>query len=288
MSKETTAPADTLADDEVLAGANAPAAAKPTDVVTLADDDGMAVGKDGEDADERDDEEASDEAESGEGVKKPSGSARLKARLERLARENEELRRSLAPPAPAAFGDDRDLVPPREQDFRNDYFAYERALQDYRVRKAIRDEHRRLAAHQVAEHAAHQHRARLSAYNDRLDEVKDRIPDFDSVMRDSKGIAVRDDVLGLILGDMKGPLIAYHLAKNPGKVDTLNRMHPIEAAREIGNLSARIRGPQGKKATSAPPPPRRPSGGAAPRGKSYADMSMDEYVRARAADLKPR
>ncbi len=281
------------ADDDTLAGAAAPAETRPSDAVTLADDDGIVIGADGDDAQEHDTEQDGDEqqseAEQADGAKKrPSGSARLKARLQRLTRENEELRRALAPPAPAYPGDDRDLVPPREQDFRHDYFAYERALQDYRVRKAIRDEHRRISAHQEQQRAAHEHRARFSAYNDRLDDVKDRIPDFDTVMQGSKGVAIRDDVLGLILGDSKGPLIAYHLAKNPDKVDALNGMHPIEAAREIGSLSARIRGPMAKKATSAPPPPSRPSGGAVPRGKNYADMSMDEYVRARAGELKGR
>jgi len=270
-----------------VTGAKAQATASPTEAVTLAEDDGMTGGPDGDDEPET--EEEYDDAEPAEAARKrPSGSARLKARLARLERENEELREALAPRAPAGMGDDRDLVPPREQDFRNDYFAYERALQDYLVRKAIRDEHRRLAAQQDQERAERESRARFSAYNDRLGEVKDRIPDFDAVMRGSKGVVIRDDLLGLVLGDKKGPLIAYHLAKNPDKVETLNRMHPVEAAREIGNLSARIRGPQSKKATSAPPPPSRPSGGASPRSKSYADMSMDEYVRARSAEHKAR
>jgi len=290
MTNDTAMPADTLAhDDETQAGANAQADNKTKDVVTLAEDDDIVVGADGADDDnERDNSEPHDD-ESDDGAKKrPSGSARLKARLERLTRENDELRQALAPRAPARPLDDRDLVEPRERDFPNDYFAYERALQDYRVRKAIRDEHRFIAAQQQQEQTERDARARFSAYNDRLDELRDRIPDFETAIRQSMGISIRDDVLGLILGDKKGPLIAYHLAKNPDKVDALNRMHPVEAAREIGSLSGRIRGPQSKQVTNAPPPPSSPRGGASPRGKSYADMSMDEYIRARAAELKAR
>lgn len=283
-----TAPADTLAqDDTTPAGADAQADINSKDAVTLAEDDDIVIGADGADDDhEREDDETGDAEPADAAKRRPSGSARLKARLDRLARENEELRQALAPRAPGALLDDHDLVEPRERDFPNDYFAYERALQDYRVRKAIRDEHRLIAVQQEQERADREARARFATYNDRLGEVRDRIPDFETAMRQSMGISIRDDVLGLILGDKKGPLIAYHLAKNPDKVDALNRMHPVEAAREIGSLSARIRGPQGKQATTAPPPPSSPRGGTSPRTKSYADMSMDEYVRARAAELK--
>jgi hypothetical protein len=291
MSNDTTPPAVTLADEETHAGTAGAADNTQADVIVLAGDDTVVIHTDGNETQDGGDKHESGEhdTEHDDGAKKrPSGSARLKARIERLSRENEELRRSLAH-APAPQGDDSDLVPPREQDFKHDYFAYERALQDYRVRKAIRDEHRRIADQQQHQRAAQEHRARLSAYRERLDEVKDRIPDFDEVMRGSHAIALRDDVLGLVIGDKKGPLIAYHLARNPEKIEALNAMHPIEAAREIGSLSARIRGPMVRKTTNAPPPPTYPSGGGiAPRGRDYADMSMDEYVRARAAELKDR
>src|SRR5581483_8116055 len=230
------------------------------DYVTLADDDEdeIVIG----------DDEGEDEGEQGEqeGEGRPrrrSGSARLRARLARVERENRELRDAVthgARRAPAASGDD-DLVAPKESDFPNDYLAFEAAMQDYRVRKAIREENQRVAKEQSDADAERATRVKLSAYNDRLETVKDRIPDFDDVMAEARGQQIRDDVLDQILDSAKGPLIAYHLAKNPGKVDALNRMSPLEAAKEIGRLEARIRGPQAKKVTRAEAPLKSPKGG---------------------------
>lgn len=261
------------------------------DFVTLAeDDDAIVVGEDGEDDDDADEDKGEGEGEPKEGEegskKRPSGSARLKARAARLERENAELRNRLQAPrrAPAAEADDSDLKEPKESDFPNDYLAYERALRGYETRKAIREENRRVAKEQSDDDADRAHRETVRAYNDRLETVKDRIPDFDDVMAESKGMQIRDDVLNQVLESSKGPLIAYHLAKNPDKVDALNRMSPLEAAREIGRLEARIRGPQSKKATSAKSPIRAPKGGTGgsdARPKDPDKMTMAEYEKAR-------
>lgn len=254
---------------------------KPKDHVTLADDEEEIVVGD----DDADDGEGGGEDEGGEGdeAERLSRSQRRrqaqKARMQRLERENAELRELMARgqrPAGSADDDDKDLVEPKESDFPNDYLAYERAKQQYDVRKAIRDENRRVADANRKADAERAHIAKLSAYDARLDVVKDRIPDFDDVMKAAQGREIRDDVLDLILDDKKGPLIAYHLAKNPDKVDALNRMSPVAAAREIGSLSARIRGPQSKKATTAPKPKSTPKGGSEP-SSSQRELSVEEW-----------
>jgi hypothetical protein len=91
---------------------------------------------------------------------------------------------------------------------------------------------------------------------------------------------IRDDVRDLLLESNKGPLIVYHLAKHPEKVAALNRMSPTAAAREVGSLEARIRGPQPKTRSKAPPPKPAPrgSGGGSSLGRRSPDaMSNDEY-----------
>jgi hypothetical protein len=116
-----------------------------------------------------------------------------------------------------------------------------------------------------------------------LETVKDRIPDFDRVMASAGGLEIRGDLRDLILDSAKGPLLAYHLAKNPDRVADLNRMSPAAAAKEIGSLEARIRGPNPKTVTRVKTPPRAPRGGTAARAPNPADMSMEQYIAARKA-----
>jgi hypothetical protein len=214
--------------------------------------------------------------------KRRSGSQRAKARIQALQREIEELKRGQARFASAAAGDD-DLFEPREEDFPNDYLAYDRALRDYQTRKAIRDEKRRDAAANARAYAEAEARTRLAGYNVRLETVKDRIPDFDRVMVSAGGLEIRGDLRDLILDSPKGPLLAYHLAKNPDKLAELNRMSPSAAAKDIGSLEARIRGPNPKTVTRARTPAHPPRGGTAARVSDPAEMTMEQYVAARKA-----
>ena len=262
------------------------------DFVTLADDgEDIVVGDDGDGEVEDqtgDGETEGKDGEGGEGEpkpdgarKRPSGSARLKARLRAAEEELAELRQMPAPRVPAR---DDDLVEPKESDFPNDYLAYERAMRAYETRKAIRDENRRVALEQSRANGERESRAKVRAYNARLDEVKDRIPDFDATLKAAAGTEIRDDVVGLILESAKGPLIAYHLARNPDRVEALNRMSPVEAAREIGRLEARIRGPQAKKITDAKTPIRPVRGGGGRTEKPLAEESVESYFARRNAE----
>ncbi|HTY70394.1 MAG TPA: hypothetical protein VMH36_27320, partial [Alphaproteobacteria bacterium] len=128
-----------------------------------------------------------------------------------------------------------------------------------------------------------EHRVRLAGFSARLGEVRDRIADFDRVMAAAGGVGVRNDVRDLILDSPKGPLLAYYLAKNPDRIAELNRMPPSAAAKEIGSLEARIRGPKPRTVTRAKAPAQTPRGGTAARGANPADMSMADYVAARKA-----
>jgi hypothetical protein len=286
MNTAVNAPAATPAGGEPTPGHEA----EQDDYVTLAgeddadDDSGEPndAGEPSDDGEGGDGEANAGDEEDGAKPKRRSGSQRAKARIQALQREIEELKRGQARHAPAAAGDD-DLIEPREADFPNDYLAYDRALRDYQTRKAIRDEKRRDAEANARARAETEARTRLAGYNVRLETIKDRIPDFDRVMASAGGLEIRGDLRDLILDSAKGPLLAYHLAKNPDKLAELNRMPPAAAAKDIGSLEARIRGPNPKTVTRAKTPAHAPRGGTASRAPNPADMSMEQYIAARKA-----
>jgi hypothetical protein len=263
---------DTAIETETTATADA--AAEPT--VTVADET--------ETGDVRDDEADDDGETSDADGPKPrrSRSRRYKDRIDRLERELADARAHVVRPSVSAFADD--LVEPNERDFPNDYLAYDRALREYQTRKVIRDEHRRQAERQAAVARHVEQRERVDSYQRRLESVRERIPDFAEVMREraGEGAAIRNDVRDLVMESPKGPLLAYYLATNPDVLDDINAMSPAAAAKTIGSLEARIRGPRPKLLTDARPSRGSPQGGTSSgAGKSYADMSMEEFIAAR-------
>jgi len=264
---DTNTPAENLAE-----GAPTPENdTEPKEYVTLAaDDEDDGDDSEGEEGSESDASEAS-------AHKRRSGAARAKERIQRLERELAEARQPLTERPALHEGEDTDLKEPKESDFDN-WLAYQRALQQYDSRKAYREERKREAQLQQQGAAQREHEYRIRTYNRNLDQVRDRVPDFDRVIADARENPISDAAQELILESQKGPLLAYYLAKNPDRLAELNRMSPTAAAREIGRLEARIRAPTPRAKTNAKPPPKpqRGSGGTSP-AKNPANMSMAEY-----------
>lgn len=245
-----------------------------------------------EEADESDKaDEATEEDDNADDVeaekpKRRSGVQRLKEQNRRLQAEIEAIRAS----ATRAGGDARSAIEaeigpaPREQDY-SDYLAYERAMTAYTVKEAIAEERIRERAGQMNARQTERIRDLVEAYEDGQDAARKAIPDYDAALKSAKNAPVAPHVEGLILESDKSALIAYHLAKNPEKLERLNAMPPVAAAREIGRLEARLSLPSTNKATSAPKPVAPVKGGASPTPK-ITEMSMEEYAAARAKGWK--
>jgi hypothetical protein len=234
------------------------------------------------------------EGEEGEQPEKKNvpGSQKLKRRLalieqdftranERLAeyerREREAQQRQQQPTARP--GIDRE---PTEQDFPNDYLAYERAKVAWDVRQSVREEFRGQLDNEQTQRAqrqrAEQVREHLLAYEEGAETARERIPDFDKVVS-TANIDMKREVLEELLASEKSALLQYHLAKNPDKARALNGMSGKELAKEIGRLESRVHLPTAKKATEAEPPPAQVRGAAAPPVDAQSGPDdMNAYV----------
>jgi hypothetical protein len=233
---------------------------------------------------EADKPEGDDGEEGEEKRKKPSGAERNKRRLQlvqaemdRMAAELEEYRRPKAENREAKPGVERE---PTEADFPNDFFAYERAKTAWEVRQAIREETSRGQQSRQQELQRELHEARIEAYEDNKEIVRERIPDFDKVVASAKDVSLKPAVVEELLASDKSALLQYHLAKNPDKARELNQMNGRELAREVGRLEARVHLPTPKKATEAAAPPSQVKGKAAPPA-SLRDADMETYVALR-------
>lgn len=231
--------------------------------------------------------EASDGDQPAEGDKpaKIPGSRREKIKNNILRRENAELQRQLEDaqrrlkPANESAPEDKE---PQEADFNGDYIAFERAKTAYEVRKVVREENQRLEAGKRSSEQAEEWREHVTAHEERIEEARDVITDFDEVMATAKDIRINPEVGKEILLSEKSALLSYYLAKNPDKALALNGMTGRELAREIGRLEGSVRMPAAKKQTAAPAPITNIKGGAAP-SFDPSSSSMEEYVAKRTA-----
>lgn len=170
---------------------------------------------------------------------------------------------------------------PRLEDFNYDQQAYEDARLAFNTEQAVS---KVIGETQKQERDTKIREARqelVEEFNEALPHVKERISDYDSVM-DSCKVDLRKDIGDLILSSEKGPHLAYELAKNSGaKLREIQSLPPVEAARAIGRLEARLSLPTPKKQTQAPTPIKPPAGGAAPsRDPAALAQSEDasEYI----------
>jgi hypothetical protein len=146
---------------------------------------------------------------------------------------------------------------PKPSDF-EDYDKYVAALTDHRVRKA-RVEWEMDTARKEQERNARQRSENLQT---KLQEGYQKYPDFEEVAFDRSASHITPMIVD-ILADCEHPAdLAYYLAKNRVEGISISRMTPIQAARAIAKLEAKLEGqpPQ----TPTPPPQRKPTTGAPP------------------------
>lgn len=234
-------------------------------------DDKTSDDADKDDAKDEDEEEAKPR-------RSKNGTTRLKARIAAL-----EAQLAQRTPAPAA-GDDALAraveaevgAPPKEEDYKGDYLAFERALTAYEADKRIvtREVKRDLAAQQ--KRATEASLELVADHQDRIEDLAKAVPGIKEKLAAAASRSVADHVSALVLESEKSALIAVHLAENPQTLDALNRMSDVKAARELGRIESKLSRPT-PKATKAPAPVA-PVKGAAKPAFDPAKASMSDFA----------
>jgi hypothetical protein len=129
------------------------------------------------------------------------------------------------------------------------------------------------------ERAQEDSRKAIAEFEKRAAKVKDVVPDFEDALEAfvEDGGSFADHVARRLhkAGD-KGPVLAYHLAKNPELADELNNMDPADAAAELVRIEAKLALPQPKKQTQAPAPLAPVKGAAVPPKDVHAAAKSDD------------
>ena len=92
------------------------------------------------------------------------------------------------------------------------------------------------------------------AYQERLEEAKEKYADFDQVAY-NPNLPITDAMAETIRASEIGPELAYHLGSNPKEAERIAKLSPFLQAKEIGRIEAKLAAePPVKKTTSAPDP----------------------------------
>lgn len=210
---------------------------------------------------------------------------RRKAEMQRLREEADAARR--AKEEAEARRDkikaqaEQSSTPPKESSF-TDYNEYLIALGAYQAARGWDERQSREAEEQVSQHdqrlqaVERQRQAELAQeWAAQVEDAQTRYADFDRVVNDPN-LPIAQHVAGMIQTADNGADLAYYLGTHRDEAARISQMPPMEAARALGRIEARLSLPKPKTTTETPDPidPVRPKATAA---KDPSKMSMAEY-----------
>jgi len=267
-SKRSQADEDEIFDD--IAGKGKDGDESDEDELADAEDDAEAAddgdgGKDGE-GDDADAEEDEDKP------RKRSRATRYRDQITRLENENAQLRSRAGGSLTKVQIEEHveSIIGPEPQEKQFDNFLqYEHEhtawLLDKRnvMRETVK------AVEKAQKERVETMRVNVERHAERVEDFRSRngeesAKDYDAVMSKAQKLMVAPVVEELILESPKSAHLQYFFARNPQRLDSLNRMSERNAAKEIAHIEARLSLPQPKTNTAAPPPSRTPKGGAGP------------------------
>lgn len=202
------------------------------------------------------------------------------AEAARLKRELDELRKS----GPQQEGKQSKDGEPNPEDFKT-VAEYTKALVKFEAAQA-RTQAEQEGAQRQQQSAVEKAQ---SAFVERLEQARAEIPDFDDVVS-AADLEVPPHMAQYIAGAKSGPLVGYHLAKNPEVLKQLAKLPPIEALAEMGAIGKSMAAKPAPKAQDVPAISKAPSpitplkGEGAPVAKDPSTMTFAELRAHREAE----
>ena len=199
--------------------------------------------------------------------KRLTGSARAKAKAERLAEENRQLQERLTAleakvspkhaEAPAVTGE------PKLEDFET-FADYNKAAIRFEAQKIIQEDRAKEQQAQV-----------MQSWEAKKAEARKTIPDFDEVLADMN--PPTPVVLAVMNESPFTAQIAHYLGTHPDESAEINKMPPAKAALAIGEIAATFKAPKPEKQATKAPPPLVPVKAAAIAVKADRHSGLEEF-----------
>ncbi len=210
-----------------------------------------------------------------------------------------------APPANGkAPADDGKKTPPKplEANFKT-YGEFIEALTDWQTDRKLEAREAKRAEEQRAQTDAQKGKEITDAHTARVNEAKERYPDWDAAFKGLTNDDFSDPILVFVFESDVGPDVTYHLVTHRDELARIRKLSPVRQAAELGKIEDKIlaarpaaaaagEGDKGDKkpdeeeedetppkkaakaaATSKAPPPEKPIGGRAAAEDTMPDPS---------------
>lgn len=166
----------------------------------------------------------------------------------RLAKEARRSERRIAEEL-AKVRQTQQTPPPSRDEYATDEEHQRASLDHVIARKAEELAEKKLAERRERE-ALEQSTA---AFWEKADEISERYPDFDAVVRDPD-LPLNGPILEFVMDSDIGPELAYHLGKHKGEALKLARMSPVKAVLRLVEIQNEIKAKPKARISSAPEP----------------------------------
>jgi len=94
----------------------------------------------------------------------------------------------------------------------------------------------------------------IESFHEREEEARNKYDDFEQVAYNPK-LPITDAMAQTIQSSDVGPDMAYYLGSNPKEADRISRLSPLQQAKELGKIEAKLSdNPPVKKTSNAPAP----------------------------------
>jgi hypothetical protein len=167
--------------------------------------------------------------------------------------------------------------------------AYEDALIDWSSRRASAKARADEAEQRVKDARFSEFEAQKKLFLDRKTAFMKNNPDYEDIA-ESDDVEISGAMTSAILASEDGPAIAYYLGQNPDDAARIAKLSPMQAAKEIGKIEARL-GADAKDAADAKPFKRKPAPMTPVGTRSTAsrrdpsEESMEEYAARRTPEI---
>jgi len=200
----------------------------------------------------------------------------------RQEQRDKEFFRDLASKNQPAQKEPTSLQVPTPEQHGFDDTKYQAALTDYN-RSVARSE--AITAYK-AERAQEQQQTKAAEFRKRETDFMAKTPDYREKVY-SQATPISQATAELLADSDDGPAVAYYLANNLEVAHQIYDLPPVQAAREIGRIEARLAQPTPKpNLTKAPPPPPtidavEPAISVDPSGPEGDQLSMTDWLKRR-------
>jgi hypothetical protein len=216
-----------------------------------------------------------------------SGAQRNKLRIQRLSKENEELKSQLEAERGKAKGPAEqartESQPAAGEPKWDDYLSKGKTLEEFiDARNQWANKNREMAEEKASE--AERAKAVYDSYNSSVADFRSEHEDFDDVV--GQNLRIPQGVQLAVIEMENGPEVAYHLGKNPDLCNELMEMSPIRSIAKIAVIAESLKkapsvSPEKKTKVTPPPPIRQVNNVAAQSSVPLDKLPMREFMKIR-------